>query len=259
MNMGNYDTGILKNNIKKLMEERNITQNELAENIGCAQSRISYLLTQKGEPTITQLVDIAKYFKVSVDELLGLNEEKEALKFDTLSDIANALFTISDSCTSLSFKSIEVPYIYTYGNGETEERKKARTAIYFDVEPIDHFIEEWKIMVQDIEKITLRDKVYNSWKREELNVLSKNKCEYKYSTALEYVKPFYEKLYHSWAHHLSTGFVFPDELMALKEVQELYNQNALGLNDWFENIEYINEVVNYCTSFKLAPGLPFDN
>lgn len=72
--MFEYDTAILKRNIKKIMHERTpkITQSMLSENTGIPQTRISKVLSEKSSDcfTIQQLVAISKYFCVSTEALL---------------------------------------------------------------------------------------------------------------------------------------------------------------------------------------------
>lgn len=71
--MTNYDNDILKENIQKLMKNKNITQQQLADALEMSQSNISKALSKNDKKrfTIDQLVGIAKYFKVSVDSLIG--------------------------------------------------------------------------------------------------------------------------------------------------------------------------------------------
>lgn len=62
-------------NLKTLMEESQITQNELAKSIGFTQRAISKWVNLQSEPTETAIIKIANYFNVSVDYLLGRTDE----------------------------------------------------------------------------------------------------------------------------------------------------------------------------------------
>lgn len=62
-------------NIKELRKERNLTQKELAEIIGVSQSAIYFWEKEINEPTAGALVKMAKFFGVSVDEILSLEKE----------------------------------------------------------------------------------------------------------------------------------------------------------------------------------------
>ncbi len=61
-------------NLKILMKEENLTQMQLSNKIGVAQSAISAWLSGKKEPSITSLWLIADCFNVDIDVLIGRKE-----------------------------------------------------------------------------------------------------------------------------------------------------------------------------------------
>ncbi len=61
-----------------LIEEKNITQNELAQEIGYTQRAVSKWVNGQAEPTESAIVKCAKYFEVSTDYLLGLTSDDGA-------------------------------------------------------------------------------------------------------------------------------------------------------------------------------------
>lgn len=65
---------ILDRRLKELREERGLTQKALAEILNI--NAVTYLHYEKGqrEPPLSLLADMAKYFDVSVDFLLGLSD-----------------------------------------------------------------------------------------------------------------------------------------------------------------------------------------
>lgn len=65
---------ILGKRLKELRLERGLTQKELSLALGL--NAVTYLHYEKGqrEPPLSFLVDISKFFDVSVDYLLGLKE-----------------------------------------------------------------------------------------------------------------------------------------------------------------------------------------
>ena len=67
----------LGENIKKLRRERNLTQDALSEFLGVSFQTISNWERGESYPDITMLPEIAEFFKVSVDELLGVNREAD--------------------------------------------------------------------------------------------------------------------------------------------------------------------------------------
>ncbi len=67
----------LGDNIKKLRREQNLTQETLAEFLGVTFQSVSNWERGESYPDITMLPEIAGFFKVSVDELLGANKSKD--------------------------------------------------------------------------------------------------------------------------------------------------------------------------------------
>ena len=66
-------------NIKKLRNQKGITQERLAESIGVTPQAISRWESESGYPAIEYLPDLAAFFGISVDELLGVKlSEREA-------------------------------------------------------------------------------------------------------------------------------------------------------------------------------------
>ena len=61
--------------LKELRKEKGLTQKQLAEQLGNAQSAIYYWETNKQEPNISALKKLCQFFNVSSDYLLGLEKE----------------------------------------------------------------------------------------------------------------------------------------------------------------------------------------
>ena len=60
--------------LKELRLERKVNQVELAQAIGVSKGIISLWENGLREPTLTNLVALAKYFDVSIDYLAGLSD-----------------------------------------------------------------------------------------------------------------------------------------------------------------------------------------
>ncbi len=58
----------------ELRKEKNITQKELAKNIGCTDSAVSLWELGTSEPKASYIFAIAKYFNITSDYLLGLTD-----------------------------------------------------------------------------------------------------------------------------------------------------------------------------------------
>ena len=93
-----YDLNIIKENVLMLMKANNITQTTLAEAIGMQQSAISKALNKNNSSsfTISQIVNIANYFCVSLDNLLGVKPQKKNYNDVTLADVLEKLFELDD-------------------------------------------------------------------------------------------------------------------------------------------------------------------
>ncbi|HEY0828340.1 MAG TPA: helix-turn-helix domain-containing protein [Bacilli bacterium] len=63
--------------LKVLRENRGISQQELGDRFHLSQSIIGYYETNKREPSINTLMNFANFFDVSVDYLIGYNEESK--------------------------------------------------------------------------------------------------------------------------------------------------------------------------------------
>lgn len=60
--------------LQKLRKERNLTQEELAEKLFVSRTAISKWESGRGYPSIDSLKVIAKYFHITIDELIGSEE-----------------------------------------------------------------------------------------------------------------------------------------------------------------------------------------
>ena len=58
-------------NLRFLRESEKLKQTELAEKIGITQRKVSYLENGTVEPNLTDLCNIADFFEISIDELVG--------------------------------------------------------------------------------------------------------------------------------------------------------------------------------------------
>lgn len=60
--------------IKELRKEKNLSQIQLASQIGVSQKAIDYWELGANEPKASYIIKLAKYFDVSADYLLGIDE-----------------------------------------------------------------------------------------------------------------------------------------------------------------------------------------
>jgi len=62
-----------KDNLKELRLEKNLGQVELAKSLGVSKGVISLWENGLREPGMYSLISLAKFFNVTIDELVGLN------------------------------------------------------------------------------------------------------------------------------------------------------------------------------------------
>ncbi len=72
--MDEFDRRIFADRLRELRAEKGIGQRKLAETLGLSNSSISYWETCKQEPTAGALFKLSKFFNVSTDYLLGLED-----------------------------------------------------------------------------------------------------------------------------------------------------------------------------------------
>ena len=87
--------------IRKLRKERNLTQEELAEQLNITPQAISRWESETGMPDISQVVPLANVFGVSVDVLFGTDgvngdEEVDAFITEVQSKLSNNLHNVND-------------------------------------------------------------------------------------------------------------------------------------------------------------------
>lgn len=67
---------MLHENIRKLRIERGLNQVELGRALGVAKQTVSNWENSNIQPSVDMLVKIARYFSVSTDYLLGLDDRR---------------------------------------------------------------------------------------------------------------------------------------------------------------------------------------
>ncbi|MDE6355674.1 MAG: helix-turn-helix domain-containing protein [Clostridia bacterium] len=65
---------IFKERLKELRVDKGLTQKQLAAEIGCVQSAVNNWENGNRVPNAMAIITLAKYFKVSADYLLGLED-----------------------------------------------------------------------------------------------------------------------------------------------------------------------------------------
>lgn len=89
--------------LKKMREQRGLSQKELAERFNLSQSTIAYYERDKKEPTNATLEKLADYFEVSVDFLLGRSQTLLAPEQSRINETQLDQLTDSDTNIGRAF------------------------------------------------------------------------------------------------------------------------------------------------------------
>ena len=123
----------------QLRKSRNMTQDELAEALYVSRAAVSKWESGRGLPSIDSLKDIAKFFSVSIDELLSgekllsLAEKENSSNTRKICDI---IFGVADLLSFVLFVLPLYPstvdgFIYSVGLLSYTETSKINIAVYW--------------------------------------------------------------------------------------------------------------------------------
>ena len=65
----------MKNNIKQLRNEMNISQKDLAESLNVSRQTINAIETGKFDPSLTLTIKITRYFNKSLEEIFIMEKQ----------------------------------------------------------------------------------------------------------------------------------------------------------------------------------------
>jgi putative transcriptional regulator len=102
---------MIKNKLKEILYEKNISQNDLCLQTGLSKGAISNIVNNKQNATLETALDIAKYLNVSVEDIFYKTKDKEEAieDFNKLVIQANELYKLYQS-NSFSREDIIVVY-----------------------------------------------------------------------------------------------------------------------------------------------------
>lgn len=106
-------------NLKKIREEKGISQKELAEAVGIKPNTYNTYEKIGAEPKIDDLKKIAIYLNTSLDELCGMPPEQQDIADKKLEEMRDGLAYLVQH---LSEK--EIDKLFGYCAGLLEDRKK---------------------------------------------------------------------------------------------------------------------------------------
>ena len=104
--------------LQKLRTKENLTQEELAEKLYVSRAAISTWESGRGYPSIDSLKAIAKFFNVTIDELIGTEEIVDLAEQD-IKDSNKKYTTLI--CGILDCLAVLLLFLPVFGNGGTAE------------------------------------------------------------------------------------------------------------------------------------------
>ena len=102
--------------LQKLRAEEGLTQEELAEKLFVSRTAVSKWESSRGYPSIDSLKTIAKYFHVTIDELIGTEEIVTLAEEDKKESVKKHTFLL---CGILDCLTILLLFLPVFGNGGT--------------------------------------------------------------------------------------------------------------------------------------------
>ena len=145
--MQNLDIPMLKQRVYNLMQEKRITQEALASEIGMTQPNFCRAISFKNSQcfTLEQIFKIAQYFDVSVDYLLGNIKPKERSTEREICELFTDLIE-KRTLVKVDYSREEEIYTPTCRDCEITKKQVSYNAFifpsYLDPGPLDRFDEE---------------------------------------------------------------------------------------------------------------------
>ncbi|NFI55880.1 helix-turn-helix transcriptional regulator [Clostridium botulinum] len=99
---------IFSKNLKKLRTFNKMKQEDLAVKIGVVRSNISNYETQKSEPTLTPLINIASIFNITIDELVSIELNEDIIKDICRNKDVKTKFFSSSEIFSKNLKELRI-------------------------------------------------------------------------------------------------------------------------------------------------------
>ena len=252
----NYDINILKRNIKKLMKEKNITQKELAQKIGCEQPRVHSALDTNSSAcfTIPQLVSISYYYNISIDKLIGLDTVKKAqAKEISMDDICAKLFEIDHDVIEIKIGPCRTEKHQIVDSFTGEEVAVETWGIYFDNKAITDFLEEWNTVKESMNKVAnkkTKEKMIKLWESDFLESSIGKKKKWEFRNKREQMIYLAQLLIDNYTHPDN----FSNVDLWITESQDL-------LKEYIDSGKYIydSEILDYDTLLKAYARYPTDH
>ncbi len=103
----------MKSNIRKLRNEKQMSQTQLAEVIGKTQQTVSHMEKDRDRIPIESLITMSEYFGVSTDYILGIEPDENSEKSQTVKNSSQQVKDKTNRNTADESKKILYQLILT--------------------------------------------------------------------------------------------------------------------------------------------------
>lgn len=172
---------IFAKNLKKLREKEGLTKTALSKIIGCDQPKLTKLEDPKSKicPTVDNLISLSEHYHISINQLLGVNAQKNQDTPKTMADIIQYLFDI-DELTNIGIdchteEKIEIDEMAGYPDLVPRNMYKLsfeEHGVYYYY--LNDFMKEWKETKEYFKDkdSAITTKMYSLWKKDKLEKAS---------------------------------------------------------------------------------------
>ncbi|MEG1981278.1 MAG: helix-turn-helix transcriptional regulator [Clostridia bacterium] len=112
--------------IETLMEITNISQKALAKDLNIASSTLNGYIKDRRQPNFEILVEIAKYFSVSCDYLLGFNKQRSDTQINNEFQLLSQYRLLSSEQKDLILHQLK--YMNSQNSKKQEKKSSAATS-----------------------------------------------------------------------------------------------------------------------------------
>lgn len=162
-------TNFIGDNLLRLRRIKGITQADIAKVLGIGQTAYSAWEKGKTKPPLDQLIRLASFFEVSLDELCGL-KDRHYSSLITQADIIKIILNLCDNDIADIGIETKIIEIQRFENEPPDDATVRFVSLSFrqEYEWLIEFIEAWR-KLKDVEKEGLiKADVVQAWVSEQL-------------------------------------------------------------------------------------------
>lgn len=224
------------NRFRQLKEESNLTLKDLSEELGISVPNLSYYMKGR-EPSYDILINIANYFNVTTDWLIGRTDARSSVYAALDEEITNTI--IKNDVTNISKEDVTALSIYKDDYLKTQEKLIELLSFYYT---ILHKLEELQKLRPKLDYSSMNDSLtYNFIEALEyqIDILVDAQSVISASTSPLFFEYYFNSL-------LRIDLVSNRYKMVLANIIKIANSNFDGNNDQKSVItDFISQIENY--------------